>query len=206
MSANRKVSVFLICALAVAGLVHAASGRKSQTPQEAASTGSRKSEVNKPDTTDASCIFDFQRGEIPNCLRQTATGQFFIAPDALKQLQFDSYGLAAVLSPREGWMYVSRRGIVVVRGVPTMDNGPDSFHDGLVRVVRNKRYGFANRKGQLVIPLTYDGAMNFEKGKAKVCKGCESKCAGGDCEHHVFSGGEWLQIDTHGNAVGRIQP
>ena len=67
-----------------------------------------------------------------------------------------------------------------------MDNGPDSFHDGLVRVVRNKKYGFANRKGQLAIPPTYDGAMNFEKGKAKVCKGCESKCAEGDCGHHYL--------------------
>src|SRR5712692_759703 len=186
MSSSLKVSVFLICTLALAGRVHAALDRKNQTPQEAASTESRKSEVNKPDTTGTSCIFDFQRGEIPNCLRQTSTGQLFIAPEALKQLHFDSYGLAPVLSPKEGWMYVRRKGVVVVRGVPTMDNGPDSFHDGLVRVVRNKKYGFANRKGQVAIPPTYDGAMNFEKGKAKVCKGCESKCAEGDCGHHYL--------------------
>jgi hypothetical protein len=29
------------------------------------------------------------------------------------------------------WMYVSRSGIIVVQGVPTMDNGADTFHDGL---------------------------------------------------------------------------
>ena len=49
-------------------------------------------------------------------------------------------------------MYVSRKGKVVIWGVPVMDNGADSFHDGLVRIVRNGKYGFANRGGEVVIP------------------------------------------------------
>jgi hypothetical protein len=98
-------------------------------------------------------------------------------------------------------MYVTRRGRVVIVGVPRMDNWADSFHDGLVRVVRNKKYGFANRKGQIVISTNYDGAMNFERGTAKVCIRCGSKCADHDCEHHVFAGGEWLQINTKGNVA-----
>ena len=73
-------------------------------------------------------------------------------------------------------MYVNRRGKIVISGIPVMDNGTDSFHDGLVRVVRNGKYGFANRRGHVVIPPIYDGVMNFEKGRAEVCKGCESKC------------------------------
>jgi hypothetical protein len=85
-------------------------------------------------------------------------------------------------------MYVSRTGRVVISGVPSIDNWADSFHDGLVRVVRNKKYGFANRKGQIVISTNYDGALNFEKGKAKVCSRCESKCVDHDCEYHVFAG------------------
>lgn len=166
---------------------------------------SSKSEINQPDTS-SSCIYDFERGEVPGCLHQSANGDLFVAQEVLKELHFDSYGLASVFSPRDGWMYVGRRGTVIVRGVPTMDNGPDSFHDGLVRVVTDKKYGFANRKGQLVIPPAYDGAMNFEKGKAKVCKGCKEECAGADCEHHSFSGGQWFQIDTKGKIVARIEP
>ncbi len=111
-----------------------------------------------------------------------------------------------VLSAREGWMYVSRTGRVLISGVPSMDDWADSFHDGLVRVVRNKKYGFANRKGQIVISTNYDGAMNFEKGKAKVCTRCESKCVDRDCEYHVFAGGEWFQINTKGIVVARIRP
>jgi hypothetical protein len=152
------------------------------------------------------CIFDFERGEISNCIRQATTGELFIAPLVLKELDFDSYGLAPVLSLKEGWMYVSRSGIVVVQGVRTMENGPDSFHDGLIRVVRNREYGFANRTGQMVIPPIYDGAMNFENGTARVCKGCETECVEPECEHHVFVHGEWFQIDTKGNVVARIQP
>jgi len=48
---------------------------------------------------------------------------------------------------------------VVVQDVASEDNGPASFHDGLVCVVRNKKYGFANRKGQLVIPMTVRGTL-----------------------------------------------
>lgn len=205
MSVRLRVSVYLVCALALAGLVNAALGRRNQAPQQAASNESRKSQVSKPDATGTSCIYDFERGEVPNCLRQAATGQLFVTTEVLKQLHFDSYGLAPVLSPKEGWMYVSRKGKVVIQGVQVMDNGPDSFHDGRVRVVRNNKYGFADRKGQLVIPPAYDGALNFEKGKAKVCNGCVSRCADVDCEHSFFSGGEWFQIDTQGKSVARVK-
>ena len=85
-----------------------------------------------------------------------------------------------------------------------MDNWADTFHDGLVRVVRNEKYGFSNRKGQLVISPVYDGAMNFEDGKAKVCNGCTIKCVEQECEYSVFSGGNWFQINTNGTVVSRI--
>jgi hypothetical protein len=152
------------------------------------------------------CIFDFERGETSNCIRQAITGELFIAPLVLRELDFDSYGLAPVLSQKDGWMYVSRSGIVVVQGVPTMDNGPDSFHDGLVRVIKDGKYGFANRAGQIVILPIYDGAGNFENGTAKVCKGCKSECVGA-CEYHFFAGGEWFQNryqgDCHFSRTGR---
>jgi len=128
-----------------------------QPPKQPTGRGNVPSEG----ATDTTCLFDFERGEVPNCVRESTTGKLFIARQVLKELQFDSYGLAAVLSPKKGWMYVRRTGRVVVTGVPTMDNGADPFHDGLVRTVKNEKYGFANRKGQLVIPPVYDGAMNF---------------------------------------------
>jgi len=153
--------------------------------------------------TGTPCLFDFERGEVPNCLRKSVTGDFFIAPELVKELAFDSHGLAAVRSPKEGWMYVRRSGKVVIKGVPVMDNGADSFHDGLVRIVRNGKYGFANRAGQVVIPTIYDGAMNFENGSAAVCNDCQTSREG---EHHFFSGGDWFRINIKGTILARIHP
>lgn len=164
------------------------------------------SAVHSAGATGAPCLFDFERGEVPDCVREDATGKLFIAPQLLKELPFDSYGLAAVLSPKRGWMYVSRTGRVVISGVPWMDNGADSFHNGLVRTVKDEKYGFANRKGQLVIPAVYDGAETFQNGRAAVCKGCTSICVDRECEHHFFKGGEWFQINTKGTVVAPLHP
>jgi hypothetical protein len=68
--------------------------------------------------------------------------------------------------------------------------------------LRNNRYGFANRKGLVVVPAIYDGAMNFEKGIAEVCLGCRPECVS-DCEYHAFAGGEWFQINTRGTVLKR---
>jgi len=156
--------------------------------------------------TRSPCLFDFERGEIPNCVRESANGDLFIVPEFLKELRFDSHGLAVVRSAREGWMYISRTGKVLIKGVPVMDNWADSFHDGLVRIIRNGKYGFANREGQVVIPPIYDGAMNFENGHAVVCNGCESRPADREGEYHLFAGGTWFRINTKGKVLGRVPP
>lgn len=140
-------------------------------------------------------------------MHEAANGKLFLSEKFLKLLQFDSYGLASVLSARDGWVYVNRKGRVVIKGVAEMDNGADWFHNGLVRIFRNGKYGFANRRGQVVISPVYDGASNFEKGLARVCKGCEIKCTDRpDCEYRVFAGGHWFQIDTKGTVVARLHP
>ena len=204
MPASRSLPAFFILALALTGLAHSPTGTKSQTVQEAPPAPAHQSDFPTLDGPTTSCLFDPERGGVPDCIRQAVDGELFVSPQVLKLLQFDSYGLAPVLSAKEGWMYVSRTGRVVIIGVPSMDNGADTFHNGLVRVIRNKKYGFANRKGQIVIAAHYDGAMNFEQGKSKVCLGCESKCVDHDCENHVFAGGEWFLIDTKGTVVSRI--
>jgi hypothetical protein len=117
---------------------------------------------------DTSCLYDFERGVIPDCIHKAANGELTVKQEVLKQWQFDSHGLGAVRSAAIGWMYVSRTGKALISDVPTMDNWADTFHNGLVRVVRNGKYGFSDRRGQLVIFPVYDGAMNFESGKAKV--------------------------------------
>jgi hypothetical protein len=166
----------------------------------------RQNKVDSPSATGTPCLFNFERGELPNCVLTAATGELSIAPQYLKELSFDSHGLTAVRAATEGWMYANRKGRVVISGVPQMDNWADEFHDGLVRFVRDKKYGFANRKGQIVIPPVYDGAMKYEKRTAKVCKGCRIECVELECEYSVFSGGDWFLINTKGAVLKQLQP
>jgi WG containing repeat len=166
----------------------------------------RQPDVDKNGAIGTPCLFDLDRGEVPNCIHESKAGGFSVSPKYLKALSFDAHGLAAVNSRKLGWTYVNRRGKVVITGVPVMDNGADRFHDGLVRIVRSGKYGFANRRGKVVVAPIYDGAMNFENGRAAVCKGCESKCVDFSCEYHSLTGGEWFQIDAEGTVLTRLHP
>jgi hypothetical protein len=179
--------------------------QSSKSPAKNANP-TRERAIDKNDAINRPCLFDPARGEIPNCLRKDKGGELFIVPQYLKELKFEALGLAIVHSPSAGWMYVNRVGKVVISGVPTMDNWADEFHDGLVRIVRSGKYGFANSKGQVVISPIYDGAMNFEKGRAEVCKSCEDKCVDAGCEYRSFTGGEWFQINAKGIVLTRLHP
>lgn len=44
--------------------------------------------------------------------------------------------------------------------------------DGMILIVENEKYGFANSKGKIVIEPKYTCAENFENGKAKVSNDC----------------------------------
>ena len=127
-----------------------------------------------------------------------------VSVQAVSKLSFGKYGLAAMFSQKFGWMYVDRRGNVVVRDVAPMDNWAGDFHDGLVRTVEKGRYGFSDRFGKQVVPFQYDGAFEFNRGTAIVCSGCRTSCDQ-YAEHCSFEGGEWMRIDIHGRVVGQVQ-
>jgi hypothetical protein len=177
-------------------LAFIASTMGQESPDQAAKRSTRNHRANG-----SPCLFDFERGEVPDCIRATPAGKLFIAPRYMRELSFDSHGLSAVRSNDDEWMYVNHAGRVLISGVATCDNWADSFHDGVVRIVRNKKYGFANRKGQVVVAPIYDGALIFERGRAKVCEGCERRCAEVGCEYHLLVGGEWFEINTKGDSV-----
>jgi hypothetical protein len=199
------VTTVLLLVAASAAEQNTTAQSPKQPPSENANR-TREPDVDKGGAIGTPCLFDPERGEAPNCILEGETGELFVAPQYLKELHFDAHGLASVNSPKVGWMYVNRHGEVVISGVVVMDNGADRFHDGLVRIVRNGKYGFANPSGQVVAPLIYDGAMNFENSRAVVCKGCESKCVDSGCEYHSFAGGEWFQIDVKGTVLTRLHP
>lgn len=79
------------------------------------------------------------------------------------------------------------------------DNWPDEPSEGLFRVMRNNKIGYANMDGEVVIDTKYGCAYPFENNKAKVALNCESIQDGQ--EHTTWESEAWFYIDHKGNKV-----
>lgn len=80
----------------------------------------------------------------------------------------------------------------------SFDNGPDYVVEGLFRVMRNGKIGYANKQGKVVIPCQFDCAYYFEDGKAKVSNNCKRIKDG---EYHRWISDDWYYIDKQGNRI-----
>jgi len=152
------------------------------------------------DAPTALCVVDREVLQLPRCALETRRGQLYVARRFLPSLFTAQRSLlAAVFLPDEGWAYVDRRGLLVVRHVATMDNGPSEFHHGLVRVTEAGKWGLADTRGRLVVPLRYDGMLDYDdEGGWRACTGCGTASDG---EHAWFTGGEWISLDRKGKTV-----
>ncbi len=87
----------------------------------------------------------------------------------------------------------------VLFDIVIFDNGPESFNEGLLRVIRNGKMGYANRYGQIIIPCIYDYAKWFENGLAEVTfKATEYFDMD---EHRRVESNEWFIINKKGNRI-----
>lgn len=76
------------------------------------------------------------------------------------------------------------------------DNGPDYEAEGLIRVVKNGKIGYADAKTYaIVIEPQFDCAFPFENGKAKVSNQCKTVKDG---EHSVWESDAWQYVDKQG--------
>lgn len=76
------------------------------------------------------------------------------------------------------------------------DNGPDYPSEGLIRIVKNGKIGYADAQTYaLVIAPQYDCAFPFENGKAKVSKRCQTIKDG---EHSIWESDAWEYVDRQG--------
>ena len=146
---------------------------------------------------DSNCVVDAEIWSLPACALETRDGRLYLKGQFLPLYHFEKpYGLAWSHLPQDGWAYFNRQGLVVVKNVATMDNGPDEFHSGLVRVTQGGKWGLANSKGTFIVPLAYDGILGYKPGFGwKACIGCRTISDG---EYHRFDGGKWIQISPLG--------
>lgn len=77
------------------------------------------------------------------------------------------------------------------------DNGPDYASEGLIRVVKNGKIGYADAETfVIVIEPQFDCAFPFENGKARVSNKCQTVKDG---EHSVWESDAWQYVNKQGN-------
>jgi hypothetical protein len=149
------------------------------------------------------CAVDGEIFQLPQCAIETRHNQLYVSKPYLRLFVFEGpYKLAARVLPQGDWSYFNRKGRVVVRNVAPSDNGPSPFHYGLLRVVSGDKWGLANARGAIVVPLQYDGIVEFFDDMWKACVGCHVVKQG---EHSWWDGGEWVRLDRYGKYVGETE-
>jgi len=99
----------------------------------------------------------------------------------------------------QGFVAFSKNGKKLFVVYP-FDNGPDYPSEGLFRIIKGDKIGFANIKGEVVIPPRFNAVLPFHNGRAAFCDGCRKIQHG---EHQAWEDGQWGFIDRKGNEVIR---
>lgn len=152
--------------------------------------------------TRSSCMYYDSQGfiERKDCLEVQGKERFRVAAQHLKHIQFE--GKYAVIHSRDhGWMYINKKGNVIVQDVMSMDNGADYSKDGFVRYQREGKCGFADLSGSRTIRPQFDGCLPFEQGIARVCNDCRHERDG---EYSGYAGGDSFCINTKGERVSCV--
>jgi len=79
------------------------------------------------------------------------------------------------------------------------DNSPDYVVEGLFRIIKDNKIGYADAKtGEIVIEPLFQAAYPFENGVAKVAIVAETV---EDGEHFYWESNNWINIDKTGNEI-----
>lgn len=152
------------------------------------------------------CVAANQWGLTFGSVIMTLTGKPFLQitsgpPDesAYKRVDFSEKHQTAPLSMKQTtdgkWIIIDRKKTALY-DVFLYDNGPDYESDGLIRVVKNGKIGYADAKTYvIVIEPQFDCAFPFEGGKARVSNQCKTVKDG---EHSVWESNAWQYVDKQG--------
>lgn len=118
-------------------------------------------------------------------------GKYFICfSDTLKDI-------AIVMTYEHKPLAIDRNGKELFE-VFWFDNGPDDVSDGLFRIVKDGKIGYADEAGKIVINPQYDCAESFYNGVARVSTNCTH--IKGE-EHVLWESDHWETIDKNGRSV-----
>ena len=107
---------------------------------------------------------------------------------------------AFVNKPYVGVVAIDRQEKVLYQAFP-YDNGPDNASEGLFRIIKNSKIGFADAlTGRVIIEPQFDCAWPFKNGVAKVSMECTKVPDG---EYTTWVSDKWYYIDKSGKKVNK---
>ncbi|TLV02229.1 WG repeat-containing protein [Dyadobacter luticola] len=104
----------------------------------------------------------------------------------------------ALVTYKFKWIAINRKDSVLLSPY-IYDNGPDELREGLFRFEEHGLIGFANNKGQKIIPARFECVSFFVNGLAAFNVGGHAEYR--DPEHPTWEGGLWGFIDKTGVEV-----
>lgn len=138
-------------------------------------------------------------GPFPKTGYLNAKGDTVIPFDTYRCLSdtFEYYGLIQDIKG-DGKMYgIDKTGKKLFEAVPDGEGYACIEYDGRIMIQQNGKYGYANHKGEIIIPAQYKCAENFYRGIARVTNQCQKS----KDEHFMWESNHWMNIDRCGNEI-----
>jgi len=148
-------------------------------------------------------VEDLDIPRMPACVIQSRKGVLLIPKKYWMHPAFNHYGLSAFTIDSFGRAYVNRSGRIVIRDVGFIDNGPDEFHHGLVRINRDEMWDYADASGRIIVPIKYSCAINLEDIGPLICIEYRIEQGG---EYQLCLDGQWFQTDARGHLTASRGP
>lgn len=127
-----------------------------------------------------------------------AKGDTVIPPGKYLMAFTDTFHTFAIVShPKKGLIGINRKEEELFK-IFVFDNGPDDVKEGLFRILKNNKIGYADTTGKIIIKPQFNCAWPFENGKAKVSLDCKTISEG---EHQLWESDHWFFIDKKGRVV-----
>lgn len=104
---------------------------------------------------------------------------------------------AIVYDTKKGLIGIDLEENILFNAVWDGEGYPIETSEGMLLIVENETYGFANNKGEIVIEPQYKCAESFINGKAKVSNDCYASNKG----HNKWKMNTWTYIDKNGKEV-----
>jgi len=126
-------------------------------------------------------------------------GNIVIPPDKYEMIFTDTFKTMAIVLTKNDWKFLGiDRNENILFEIFSVDNGPDYVEDGLFRIIKDGKIGYADLDGNIIIEPQFKCAFAFDNGFAEVSNDCWEEQTG---EYTLWKSNNWITIDTIGNVV-----